>query len=71
MRVVYNGIDTSLIPDSYDIVAAEQEAIVPAPVFETGPLSIEEEAFLVYMQVYQVTGCEHRAATAYYEMLNA
>ncbi len=71
MRVIQNGNDTRLIPDSYDIEAAEQEAIVPAPVFETGPLSIEEEAFLVYMQVYQLTGCENRAAAAYYEMLNA
>jgi hypothetical protein len=57
--------------DADDINEIEQEAIVPAPVIEVSPLSREEEAFMSYMNVYQITGDENRAAKVYYEVLNA
>lgn len=57
--------------DADDINAAEHEAIVPNPMMvESEPLSLDEKALQVYMQVYNITGDENRAAAAYYQTLN-
>lgn len=57
--------------DADTINAAEQEALVPNPLqVESDPLSREEKALQAYHQVYELTGCEHRATHAYFETLN-
>jgi hypothetical protein len=56
--------------DADDINATEQEAIVPNPIVESDPLSVEEKAIARYYQVLELTNCEQRAVAAYYEVLN-
>jgi hypothetical protein len=56
--------------DADEIDAAEQEAIVPNPLMvESDPISIEEKAISAYYQVYEITGCERRAAEAYFQTI--
>lgn len=53
-----------------EIEAAEQEAIVPNPmIVESDALSIEEKALRVYFQVYEITGDEREATTAYWKTI--
>jgi hypothetical protein len=71
-EVGYQAVAFAILPeaDADEINAAEAEAIVPAPVVESDPLSIEESALQAYINTYELTGDEHRAAQVYYEMLN-
>jgi hypothetical protein len=57
--------------DADEMNDADREAIVPNPFLQDAtPITLEDEALQAYMQVYNLTGCENRAAAAYYQTLN-
>lgn len=68
---VFDRRNFAILPeaDADEINAAEAEAIVPAPVVESDPLSIEEKALQAYINTYELTGDEHRSAQVYYQTL--